>query len=141
MRVHTPLNSLKRYVIRNPDIPSGNTSESEYGSDNSDNENEAEETPTSPVPSDVSTLLYASSTNPETAEIPVHTPVDSDDNTLPDLTRYEPPTLPHFHTPSVSSEPPHVYTICVFQAATCLYTIQAVSWSYTKQFSSSCMFR
>ena len=36
-----PPNHLKRYVIRNPDIPSsGNTSESEYGSES---ENEAEE--------------------------------------------------------------------------------------------------
>ena len=63
-----PHNHLKRYVIRNSDIPNSKTSESEYGSDN---ENEAEE---------------ASSTNDETVEIPVHTPVDSDDNTLPDLT-------------------------------------------------------
>ena len=77
-----PPNHLKRYVIRNPDIPSsGNTSESEYGSDS---ENEAEE---------------ASSTNDETAEIPVHTPVDSDD-TLPDLTVDETPAPPHVCTPS-----------------------------------------
>ena len=63
-----PPNHLKRYVIRNPDIPSsGNTSESEYGSDS---ENDAEE---------------ASSTNDETAGIPVCTPVDSDE-TLLDLT-------------------------------------------------------
>ena len=84
-----PPNHLKRYVIRNPDIPNGNTSESEYGSDNED---EAQET------SDVS------------SEIPVHTPVDSDDNTLPDLTVDEPPMLPHVHTPSVSSKLPHVHT-------------------------------
>ena len=31
-----PPNHLKRYVIRNPDIPNGNISESEYGSDNED---------------------------------------------------------------------------------------------------------
>ena len=87
-----PPNHLKRYVIRSPDIPSsGNTSESEYGSDS---ENEAEE---------------ASSTNDETAEIPVPTPVDSDE-TLSDLTVDEPPTLPHVHTPSVSSRSPHVRT-------------------------------
>ena len=86
-----PPNHLKRNVIRNPDIPNGNTSKSEYGPDN---ENEAEE---------------ASSTNDETAEIPVFTPVDSDD-TLPDLTGDEPPALLHVHTPSVSSEPPHVHT-------------------------------
>ena len=85
-----PPNHLKRYVIRNSDIPNGNTSQSEYGSDN---ENEAEE---------------ASSTNDETAEIPVRTPVDSDDNTLPDLTVDEPPALPHVCTPSVSSVSPHV---------------------------------
>ena len=76
-----PPNHLKRYVIRNPDIPNGNTSESEYGSDN---ENEAEE---------------ASITNDETAEIPVCTPVDSDDNTLPDLTVDEPPAPLYVHTP------------------------------------------
>ena len=87
-----PTNHLKRYVIRNPDIPSsGNTSESEYGSDS---ENEAEE---------------ASSTKDETAEIPVRTQVDSDD-TLPDLTVDEPPALLHVRTPSVSSGPPHVCT-------------------------------
>ena len=85
-----PPNHLKRYVIRNPDIPNGNTSESEYSSDN---ENEAEE---------------GSSTNDETVEIPVHTPVDSD--ALPDLTVDEPPALPHNHTPSVSSVPLHVHT-------------------------------
>ena len=84
-----PPNHLKRYVIRNPDIPNGNTSESEYGSDNED---EAQQT------SDV------------TSEIPVHTPVDSDDNTLPDLTVDEPPMPPHVHTPSVSSELLHVCT-------------------------------
>ena len=84
-----PSNHLKRYVIRNPDIPNGNTSDSEYGSDNED---EAQET------SDV------------TRQIPVCTPVDSDDNTLPDLTVDEPPMLPHVHTPSVSSEPLHVHT-------------------------------
>ena len=84
-----PSNHLKRYVIRNPDIPNCNTSESEYGSDNED---EARET------SDV------------TSEIPVHTPVDSDDNTLPDLTVDEPPMPPHVCTPSVSSELPHVHT-------------------------------
>ena len=78
-----------RYVIRNPDKPNGNTSESEYGSDNED---EAQET------SDF------------TSEIPVHTPVDSDDNTLPDLTVDEPPVLPHVCTPSVSSKPPHIHT-------------------------------
>ena len=98
--VHTPL-IIQRYVIRNPDILNGNTSESEYGSDN---ENEAEE---------------ASSTN-ETAEIPVRTPVDSDDNTLPDLTVDEPPAPLYVHTPSVSLHvctpsdkpptPPHVCT-------------------------------
>ena len=87
-----PSNHLKRYVIRNHDIPNGNTSESKYGSDN---ENEGEE---------------ASSTNDETAEIPVHTPVDSDDNTLPDLTVDEPPAPSHVHTPSVSSMSPHVCT-------------------------------
>ena len=81
-----PPNHLKRYVIRNPDIPNGNTSESEYGSDNED---EAQET------SDV------------TSKIPVHTPVD---NTLPDLTVDEPPVPPHVDTPSVSSEPLHVRT-------------------------------
>ena len=87
-----PTNHLKRHVIRNPDIPSsGNSSESEYGSDS---ENEAEE---------------ASSTNDETAEIAVRTPVDSDD-TLPDLTVDEPPAPPYVHTPSVSSSPPHVRT-------------------------------
>ena len=87
-----PPNHLKRYVIRNPDIPSsGNTSESEYGSDS---ENEAEE---------------ASSTNDETTEIPVRTPVDSDD-TLLDLTVDEPPAPPHVCTPSVSSGLPHVHT-------------------------------
>ena len=88
-RVHTPPNLLKRYVIRNPDIPNGNTSDSEYGSDNED---EAQET------SDV------------TSEIPVHTPVDSDDNTLPDLMVDEPPMLLHVCTPSVSSETLHVHT-------------------------------
>ena len=87
-----PTNHLKRYVIRNPDIPNGNTSESEYGSDNG---NEAEE---------------ASGTNDETAEIPVHTPADSDDIILPDLTVDEPPALPHVRTPSVSSVSPHVCT-------------------------------
>ena len=87
-----PPNHLKRYVIRNPDIPSsGNTSESEYGSES---ENEAEE---------------ASSTNDDAAEIPAHTPMDSDD-TLPDLTVDELPVPPHVHTPSVSSMPPHVRT-------------------------------
>ena len=87
-----PPNHLKRYVIRNPDIPSsGNTSESEYGSES---ENEAEE---------------VSSTNDDAAEIPVCTPVDSDE-TLPDLTVDEPPVPPHVCTPSVSSMPPHVCT-------------------------------
>ena len=38
------------------------------------------------------------------------TPVDSDDNTLPDLTVDEPPMTSHVHTPSVSSELPHVHT-------------------------------
>ena len=97
-----PPNHLKRYVIRNPDITNCNTSESEYGSDNED---EAQET------SDV------------TSEIPVCTPVDSDDNTLPNLIvdeppmplhvctpSDEPPTPPHVYTPSVSSELPHVHT-------------------------------
>ena len=84
-----PHNHLKRYVIRNPDIPNGNTSNSEYGSDNED---EAQET------SDV------------TSGIPVCTPVDSDDNTLPDLTVDEPPMPLHVHTPSVSSEMLHVCT-------------------------------
>ena len=87
-----PPNHLKRYVIRNPDIPSsGNTSGSEYGSES---ESEAEE---------------VSSTNDDAAEIPVHTPVDSDE-TLPDLTVDELPVPPHVHTPSVSSTPPHVPT-------------------------------
>ena len=87
-----PPNHLKRYVIRNPDIPSsGNTSESEYGSES---ENEAEE---------------VSSTNDDAVEIPVCTPVDSDE-TLPDLTVDEPPVPPHVRTPSVSSMPPHVRT-------------------------------
>ena len=36
--------------------------------------------------------------------------MDSDDNTLPDLTVDEPPALPHVHTPSVSSMLPHVCT-------------------------------
>ena len=36
--------------------------------------------------------------------------MDSDDNTLPDLTVDEPPMLQHVHTPSVSSEPLHVCT-------------------------------
>ena len=40
----------------------------------------------------------------------MHTPVDSDDNTLPNLTVDEPLMLLHVHTPSVSSEPPHVHT-------------------------------
>ena len=84
-----PPNHLKRYVIRNPDIPNGNTSESEYGSDNKD---EAQET------SEVA------------GEIPVCTSVNSNDNTLPDLTVDEPPMPLHVHTPSVSSEPPHVCT-------------------------------
>ena len=92
-QVFIPPNHLKRYVIRNPDIPNGNTSESEYGSDNED---KAQETPQSP--SDV------------TSEIPVHRPVDSDDNTLPDLTVDEPLMPPHVCTPSVSSEPLHVHT-------------------------------
>ena len=83
-----PSNHLKRYVIRNPDIPNGNTSESEYGSDNEDEQE----------------------TSDVTSEIPVHTPVDADDNTLPDLTVDEPPVLPHVCTPSVSSKPPHVHT-------------------------------
>ena len=87
-----PPNHLKRYVIRSSDIPNGNTSESEYGSGN---ENEAEE---------------ASSTNDETAVIPVCTPVDSDDNTLPDLTVDEPPAPLHVRTPSVSSMSLHVHT-------------------------------
>ena len=87
-----PPNHLKRYVIRNPDIPSsGNTSESEYGSES---ENEVEE---------------VSITNDDAAEIPVHTPVDSDE-TLPDLTVDELPVPPHVHTPSVSSMPLHVHT-------------------------------
>ena len=94
-----PPNHLVKYVIKNPDIPNGNTSESEYGSNNED---EAEEAPQSPVPSDV------------TSEIPVHTPVDSDDNTLPDLTVDEPPVSLHVHTPSVSSELPHICTPSVF---------------------------
>ena len=86
-----PPNHLKRYVIRNPDIPSsGNTSESEYGSES---ENEAEE---------------ASSTNDDATKIPVHTPVNSDE-TLPDLTVDEPPALPYVHTPSVSAGLPHVH--------------------------------
>ena len=38
------------------------------------------------------------------------TPVDSDDNTLPDLTVDEPPMLPHVCTPSVSSKLSHVCT-------------------------------
>ena len=38
------------------------------------------------------------------------TPVDSDDNTLPDLTVHEPTMPPHVRTPSVSSEPLHVHT-------------------------------
>ena len=84
-----PPNHLKRYVIRNPDIPNGNTSESEYGSYNED---EAQEI------SDV------------TSEIPVLTPVDPDDNTLPDLTVDEPPMPPHVCTRSVSSESLHVHT-------------------------------
>ena len=88
-----PPNHLKRYVIRNPDIPSSdNTSESEYGSES---ENEAEE---------------ASSTNDDAAEIPVRTPMDSDE-TLPDLTVDELPVPPHVRTPS--DEPPtplHVHT-------------------------------
>ena len=87
-----PTNHLKWYVIRNPDIPNGNTSESGYGSDN---ESEAEEAPKK---------------NDETAEIPVHTPVDSDDNTLPDLTVDEPPAPPHICTPSVSSVLLHIRT-------------------------------
>ena len=103
-RCSYPPNHLKRYVSRNPDIPNGNTSESELGSDN---KNEAEEAPTSPVPSDVSTVLYASSTSDE---IPVHTPVDSDNNTLPDFTVDKPPVPPHVCTPSVSSELLHVCT-------------------------------
>ena len=87
-----PPNHLKRYVIRNPDISSsGNTSESEYGSES---ENEAEE---------------ASSTNDDAAEIPVRTPMDSDE-TLPDLTVDELPVPPHVCTPSVSSMPLHVRT-------------------------------
>ena len=87
-----PPNHLKKYVIRNPDIPSSsNTSESEYGSES---ENEAEE---------------ASSTNDYAAEIPVHTPVDSDE-TLPDLTVDEPPAPSHVSTPSVSARLPHVHT-------------------------------
>ena len=77
-----PPNHLKRYVIRNPDIPNGNTSESEYGSDNGD---EAQET------------------SDATSEIPVCTPVDSDDNTLPDLTVDEPPMPSHVCTPLMSS--------------------------------------
>ena len=89
-----PQNHLKRYVIRNPDMPNGNTSESEYGSDNED---EAQETPQSP--SDV------------TSEIPVCTPVDSDDNTMPDLIVDESPTLLHVCTPSDEPPtPPHVCT-------------------------------
>ena len=84
-----PPNHLKLYIIRNPDIPNGNTSESEYGSDNEDK---------------------AQETGDVTSEIPVHTPVDSDDNTLPDLIVDEPPMPPHVHTPSVSSELPHVHT-------------------------------
>ena len=40
----------------------------------------------------------------------MHTSVDSDDNTLPDLTVDEPPMPPHVHTPSVSSELLHVCT-------------------------------
>ena len=87
-------------------MPSGNTSESEYGSDN---KNEAEEAPTSPVPSDVYTVLYATSTGDE---IPVCTPVDSDDNILPDLTVDESPTPLHVHTPSVSSMLSYVCTPC-----------------------------
>ena len=87
-----PPNHLKRYVIRNPDIPSsGNTSESEYGSES---ENQAEE---------------ASSTNDDAVGIPVHTPVDSDE-TLPDLTVDEPPVPLHVHTPSVSAGLPYVRT-------------------------------
>ena len=38
------------------------------------------------------------------------TPVDSNDNTVPDLTVDEPPVPLHVHTPSVSSEPAHVCT-------------------------------
>ena len=99
-----PTNHLKRYVIRNPDIlSSGNTSESEYGSDS---ENKAEE---------------ASSTNDETAEIPVHTPVDSDE-TLPDLTVDEPPTPLHVCTPSVSSGPLHVHTPSVSSGSLHVHT-------------------
>ena len=101
-----PRNHLKRYVIRNPDIPSGNTSESEYGSDNED---EAQETPQSP--SDV------------TSEIPVHIPVNSDDNILPDLTVDEPPMLPHVHTPSVSSKPLHVCTPSVSSESLHVHTL------------------
>ena len=87
-----PPNHLKKYVIRNSDIPSsGNTSESEYGSKS---ENEAEE---------------ASSTNDDAVEIPVHTPMDSDE-TLPDLTVDELPVPPHVLTPS--DEPPTPLHIC-----------------------------
>ena len=84
-----PPHHLKRYVIRNPDIPNGNTSKSEYGSENED---EVQET------SDV------------TSESPVHTPVDYDDDTLPDLTVDEPPVLLPVCTPSASSKLPHVCT-------------------------------
>ena len=63
--------------------------------------------PLQALPSDVSTVLYASSTSDE---IPVQTPVDSDDNTLPDLEVDEPPILLHVHTPSASFEAPHVCT-------------------------------
>ena len=40
----------------------------------------------------------------------MHTPVDSDDNTLPDLTVDEPPMTLYVRTLSVSSELPHVCT-------------------------------
>ena len=50
-------------------------------------------------------MLYASSTNDETAEITVCTPVDYDDNTMPDLTGELP-----VRTPSVYSKLPHVCT-------------------------------
>ena len=87
-----PPNHLKRYIIRNPDIPSsGNTSESEYGSER---ENGAAE---------------ASSTIDDAAEIPVHTPVDSDE-ILPGLTVDEPPAPSHVCTPSVSAGLLHVHT-------------------------------
>ena len=112
-----PLNHLKRFIYRNPEIPDDN--DSEYGSDNENSVPASQESgigsqesvPENPsaIPSDSTTVLYP---NPDegntllgltlnndpgctlpkmTVHIPIHTPSSSDDDAfLPELAETEP---------------------------------------------------